>query len=88
MDILRAYETDGNSDADYAAELKDYIVNDTCAWECRSALLRFNQNRPTDISYPAPINCWQTKDMDCLTHALCYDCMFHAFDTEHHYFVL
>ena len=50
MGIMRAYETDGNSDADSAAELKDYIGNDTCAWECRSELLRFNQNWPTDIS--------------------------------------
>ena len=56
-------------------ELKDYIGNDTCAWECRSALLRFNQNRPTDILYPALISCRQTKDMDCLTHAVCYDCI-------------
>ena len=75
MGIMRAYETDGNSDADSAAELKDYIGNDTCAWECRSALLRFNQNRPTDISYPALISCRQLKDMDCLTHAVCYDCI-------------
>ena len=75
MGIMRAYETDGDSDADSAAEFKDYtsIVNDTCAWECRSVLLRFNQNRLTDISYPALISCWQTKDMDCLTHAVCYD---------------
>ena len=74
MGRMRVYETDGNSDADSAAELKDYIGNDTCAWECRSALLRFNQNRPTDISYPALISCRQTKE-DCLTHAVCYDCI-------------
>ena len=74
MGITRAYETDGDSDADSAAELKDYIGNDTCAWEYRSVLLRFNQNRPTDILYPAVISCQQTKDM--------------AFVTEHHYFVL
>ena len=74
MGIMRAYETDSNSDAGSAAELKDYIGNDACAWECRSALLRFSQNRPTDISYPALISCLQTKDMDCLTHAVCYDC--------------
>ena len=75
MGITRAYETDSDSDADSAAELKDYIGNDTCSWECQSVLLRFNQNRPTDILYPALINCWQTKDMDCLTHAVCYDCI-------------
>ena len=75
MGITRAYETDGDSDTDSAAELKDYIGNDTCAWECRSVLLRFNQNRPTDISYPALISCRKTKDMDCLTHAVCYDCI-------------
>ena len=74
MGIMRAYEMEGNSDADSAAELRDYIGNDTCAWECRSALLRFNQNWLTDISYPALISCRQTKDMDCLTHAVCYDC--------------
>ena len=72
---MRTYETDDNSDTDSAAELEDYIGNDTCAWECRIALLRFNQNRPTDISYPALINCRQTEDMDCLTHAVCYDCI-------------
>ena len=94
-DIMRTYETDDNSDTDSAAELDDYIGNDTCAWECRIALLRFNQNRPTDISYPALVNCRQTEDMDCLPHAVCYDCtctctlhMFYAFDTEHHTFVL
>ena len=53
MGIARAYETDSDSDADSALELKDYIGNDTCAWECRSVLLRFNQNQPTDILYPA-----------------------------------
>ena len=75
MGITRAYETDGDSDADSAAELMDYIGNDTCAWECRSVLLRFNQNRPTDILYPAIISCRQTKDMNCLTHGVCYDCI-------------
>ena len=55
--IMRTNEMDNNSDTDSAAELEDYIGNDTCAWECRIALLRFNQNRPTDISYPALINC-------------------------------
>ena len=67
--------TDDNSDTDSAAELEDYIGNGTCAWECRIALLRFNQNRPTDISYPALLICRQTEDMDCLTHAVCYDCI-------------
>ena len=54
-DIMRAYETDDNSDTDSAAELEDYIGNDTCAWECRITLLRFNQNRPTDISCLMPL---------------------------------
>ena len=68
-------ETDDNSDTDSAAELEDYIGNDTCKWECRIALLRFNQNWPTNISYPALISCRQTEDMDCLTHTVCYDCI-------------
>ena len=72
---MEVSETDDNSDTDSAAELEDYIGNDTCAWECRIALLRFYQNRPTDISYPALISCRQTEDMDCLTHAVCYDCI-------------
>ena len=38
-DIMRTYKTDDNSDnTDSAAELEDYIGNDTCAWECRIAL--------------------------------------------------
>ena len=49
MGITRVHETDDDSDADSAVELKDYIANYICAWECRSALLRFNQNWPTDI---------------------------------------
>ena len=64
-DIMQNYETDDNSDTDSAAELEDYIGNDTCAWECQIALLSFNQNQPTGISYPALINCRQTEDMDC-----------------------
>ena len=66
---------DATSDEDQWPGLKDYIGNDTCAWKCRSVLLRFNQNRPTDILYPALISCRQTKYMDCLTHAVCYDCI-------------
>ena len=35
--------------------------------------VEINQNRPTDISYPALMNCRQTEDMDCLPHAVCYN---------------
>ena len=68
-------DTDHGSDADSVAELEYKTWEDACAWECQSVLLRFNQNRPTDILYPALISCRQTKDMDCLTHAVCYDCI-------------
>ena len=74
-DLIRNYETGDNSDTDSIAELGDYIGDDTCAWECRIALLRFSQNPPTDIWYHKLMNCHQTEDMDCMPHAVCYDCI-------------